>query len=566
MIDCCKWLGQVFSRWMWTVCWLAASLLLSASIVHAASSPKKISYNRDIRPLLANSCYTCHGPERSQRKAGLRLDDRNSAVREAIVPGRSAESPLFQRVSSSDPDEQMPPKGSKRPRLPPAAVAIIRQWIDEGARYEPHWAYVRPMKSPPPAVQNAAWANNSIDHFIAAAHEEQGLKPSPDADPRTLARRLRFDLTGLPPSPAEVDAFAADHSPAAYEKLVDRLLASPQFGERMAMYWLDVARYADSCGYHSDNERTVWLYRDYVVQAFNGNKPFDQFTKEQLAGDLLPGSTDEQKIASGYNRMLQTTEEGGAQAKEYTAKYAADRVRNMGVAWLASTTGCAQCHDHKFDPITQKDFYSLAAFFADVREVATGRQEQTLHAHGRAGGPAAATGCRDRGHPEGTASPSPACRSGASRRSWRNGSDPKAKPAPAEKSNPAQSRLVGLKRQKDELLQSIPTTLITVAVPPREVRLLRRGNWQDDSGPDHDPRRAGLPWQAGGQGPAAHAARPGPVAGFARESTDGPRAGQPAVEVALRTGHRANAGRFRHAGGHADASGTARLAGGGADG
>ena len=377
MIDCCRGLRPRLSRLMWMVCWLAASLLFSASLVHAALSPKKISYNREIRPLFANSCYTCHGPERAKRKAGLRLDDRNSAVREAIVPGRSAESPLLERISTSDADEQMPPQGSRRPRLPPAAVAIIRQWIDEGARYEPHWAYVRPTRSPPPAAQNAAWAINAIDCFIAAAHAEQGLKPSPDADPRTLARRLRFDLTGLPPSPVEVDAFTAEHSPAAYEKLVDRLLASPQFGERMAMYWLDVARYADSCGYHSDNERTVWLYRDYVVQAFNGNKPFDRFTTEQLAGDLLPGSTDEQKIASGYNRMLQTTEEGGAQAKEYTAKYAADRVRNMGVAWLGSTTGCAQCHDHKFDPITQKDFYSLAAFFADVREVATGRQEQT---------------------------------------------------------------------------------------------------------------------------------------------------------------------------------------------
>ena len=468
---------------MRTVCWLAASLLVSASIVNAASPPKKISYNRDIRPLLANSCYACHGPERGKRKAGLRLDDRDSAVREAIVPGKSAESPLLQRISTSDPDEQMPPKESKRPRLPSAAVAIIRQWIDEGARYEPHWAYVRPMRSRPPVAQNAAWANNSIDHFIAAVHEEQGLKPSPDANPRTLARRLRFDLTGLPPSPAEVDAFAADPSPAAYEKLVDRLLASPQFGERMAMYWLDVARYADSGGYHSDNERTVWLYRDYVVQAFNGNKPFDQFTKEQLAGDLLPGSTDEQKIASGYNRMLQTTEEGGAQAKEYTAKYAADRVRNMGVAWLASTTGCAQCHDHKFDPITQKDFYSLAAFFADVREVATGRQEQTPM-------PTAEQAARLRQldaeiaaiekelHP-----PLPRAVPAQAVESRSKGSDPKAKPAPTEQPNPAQSRLAGLKRQKDELVKSIPTTLITVAVPPREVRLLRRGNWQDDSGP-----------------------------------------------------------------------------------
>jgi hypothetical protein len=483
MIDCRKWLRKVFSRSMRTVCWLAASLLVSASIVNAASPPKKISYNRDIRPLLANSCYACHGPERGKRKAGLRLDDRDSAVREAIVPGKSAESPLLQRISTSDPDEQMPPKESKRPRLPSAAVAIIRQWIDEGARYEPHWAYVRPMRSRPPVAQNAAWANNSIDHFIAAVHEEQGLKPSPDANPRTLARRLRFDLTGLPPSPAEVDAFAADPSPAAYEKLVDRLLASPQFGERMAMYWLDVARYADSGGYHSDNERTVWLYRDYVVQAFNGNKPFDQFTKEQLAGDLLPGSTDEQKIASGYNRMLQTTEEGGAQAKEYTAKYAADRVRNMGVAWLGSTTGCSQCHDHKFDPITQKDFYSLAAFFADVREVATGRQEQTPM-------PTAEQAARLRQldaeiaaiekelHP-----PLPRAVPAQAVESRSKGSDPKAKPAPTEQPNPAQSRLAGLKRQKDELVKSIPTTLITVAVPPREVRLLRRGNWQDDSGP-----------------------------------------------------------------------------------
>jgi hypothetical protein len=471
---------------MWTVCWLAASLLLSASIVNAASSPKKISYNRDIRPLLANSCYACHGPERGKRKAGLRLDDRNSAVREAIVPGSSAESPLYQRVSTSDPDEQMPPKESKRPRLPPAAVAIIRQWIDEGARYEPHWAYVRPMRSRPPVVQNAAWANNSIDQFIAAAHEEQGLKPSPDANPRTLARRLRFDLTGLLPSPAEVDAFAADHSSAAYEKLVDRLLASPQFGERMAVYWLDVARYADSGGYHSDNERTVWLYRDYVVQAFNENKPFDQFTKEQLAGDLLPGSTDEQKIASGYNRMLQTTEEGGAQAKEYTAKYAADRVRNMGVAWLGSTTGCAQCHDHKFDPITQKDFYSFAAFFADVREVATGRQEQTPM-------PTAEQAARLRQLDAEIAAiekelrPPPRAVPARSGEGRSEGSDPKVKPAPAEKPNPAQSRLADLKRQKDELVKSILTTLITVAVPPREVRLLRRGNWHDDSGPVMTP-------------------------------------------------------------------------------
>ncbi len=303
-------------------------------------------------------------------------------------------------------------------------------------------------------------------------------------------RRLRFDLTGLPPSPAEVDAFVADHSPAAYETLVDRLLASPQFGERMAVYWLDVVRYADSGGYHSDNERTVWLYRDYVIRAFNGNKPFDRFTIEQLAGDLLPGAADEQRIASGYNRLLQTTEEGGAQPKEYTAKYAADRVRNTGVAWLGSTLGCAQCHDHKFDPFTQKDFYSFAAFFADVREVAVGRQEQTPRAHARTG--------RRELTASSTLSIAPLREDRSTRRrpGW-----------PMHR-----GKLADLKRQRDELNQTIPTTLITVAVPPREVRILPRGNWQDDSGdvvlpgrprdPSADWRRrtaarAGSTWPAG---------------------------------------------------------------------
>lgn len=473
---------------------MAAASSLSASIVNAAPPPKKISYNRDIRPLFANYCYACHGPDRGKRKADLRLDVRDSAVREAIVPGSSATSLLVEKISTSDPDEQMPPRESKRPRLPATAVALIRRWIDEGAKYELHWAYVRPIKPRPPVAENAAWANNPIDHFIAAVHEEQGLKPSPDADPRTLARRLCFDLTGLPPSPAEMDALVADHSPAAYEKLVDRLLISPQFGERMAVYWLDVARYADSGGYHSDNERTVWMYRDYVVHAFNNNKSFDQFTKEQIAGDLLPHSTDGQKIASGYNRLLQTTEEGGAQAKEYTAKYAADRVRNMGVAWLGSTTGCAQCHDHKFDPFTQKDFYSLAAFFADVREVATGRQEQTPM-------PTAAQAARLQQldaeiaaiekqlySPRSRAVPA---RSGEGR--GESGKpDPKAKPAAKEKPDPLQTKLVDLKRQKDELVKSCPTTLITVSVPPREVRLLRRGNWQDDSGPIMTPAVPGF--------------------------------------------------------------------------
>ena len=283
---------------------------------------------------------------------------------------------------------------------------------------------------------------------------QQDLQPSPDADPHTLLRRLRFDLTGLPPSLEETDAFAADHSPAAYERAVDRLLASPQFGERMAMYWLDVVRYADSGGYHSDNERSVWLFRDYVVQAFNDNRPFDRFTIEQLAGDLLPGAAREQKIASGYNRLLQTTEEGGAQAKEYTAKYAADRVRNTAAAWLGSTMACCQCHDHKYDPFTMKDFYSFGAFFADVREEPISRQEQT---------------------------PMPTPEQEARLKQL------DAEIALLAKQKPAAKKVEELKRQKAQLQAEIPTTLITQAVPPRTMRILPRGNWQDDSGPVVEP-------------------------------------------------------------------------------
>ena len=424
------------------------------------STAPPLGYSRDIRPILAQSCFTCHGPDAGQRKADLRLDLRASAVKEVIVPGKAAESPLLQRVSSNDPDEQMPPPQSKRGRLPPAAVAKIRRWIEAGAKYEPHWAYIPPTRPPLPmnAETNAAtcavWARNPIDYFIAAGHVAQNLRPSPDADPRTLLRRLRFDLTGLPPSLAETDAFAADHSPPAYERAVDRLLASPQFGERMAMYWLDVVRYADSGGYHSDNERYVWLFRDYVVQAFNENKPFDRFTEEQLAGDLLPGAARQQKIASGYNRLLQTTEEGGAQAKEYTAKYVADRVRNTAEAWLGSTMACCQCHDHKYDPFTIKDFYSFGAFFADVREEPVGRQEQT---------------------------PMPAPEQEARLKQL------DADIAALAKQKSAAKRVDELKRQKAQLQAEIPTTLITQAVPPRQVRMLPRGNWQDDSGPVVEP-------------------------------------------------------------------------------
>ncbi|HEV3342411.1 MAG TPA: PSD1 and planctomycete cytochrome C domain-containing protein [Pirellulales bacterium] len=343
---------------------------------HAVDAPP-VNYSQQIKPILAGRCYACHGPDAAQRKADLELHVRDKAIREAIVPGKADASPLIERITSPNPDEHMPPPDSKKLPLTSEEIELVKRWINEGAPFDAHWAYVKPQRPPLPAVKNASWVRNEIDAFVASRLEEHGLSAAAEADRRTLIRRLSFDLLGLPPKPAEVDAFVADPRSDAYELLVDRLLSSPHYGERMAQYWLDVVRYADSGGYHSDNDRFVWLYRDYVIQAFNDNKRFDQFTIEQIAGDLLPGATREQRIASGYNRLLQTTEEGGAQPKEYAAKYSADRVRNTAAAWLGATMGCSECHDHKFDPYTTRDFYRFAAFFADVNEKAVGRQDQT---------------------------------------------------------------------------------------------------------------------------------------------------------------------------------------------
>jgi hypothetical protein len=358
---------------------LLAVLLTVAMVATTQAAPPagKINFNRDIKPLLTHRCFTCHGPDEAERKADLRLDLRDEALKSAIKPGDARGSEVYQRIVSTDPDLMMPPPTAKKPLFKPEEAELIRRWIDEGAQYDAHWAYVPVTRPPAPAVQDQAWPRGDIDRFLLAAQETQGLGPSPDADRRTLLRRLSFDLTGLPPKPAELEAFVQDTSPQAYEKVVDRLLASPHFGERMALYWLDVVRFADTAGYHSDNHRDLAPYRDYVIQAFNDNKRFDQFTREQLAGDLLPGATTEQRIASGLNRLLQTTEEGGAQPKEYTAKYVADRVRNTASIFLASTMGCSECHNHKFDPFTARDFYSMGAFFADVSEKAVGRQDQT---------------------------------------------------------------------------------------------------------------------------------------------------------------------------------------------
>jgi hypothetical protein len=341
-----------------------------------AQSPRVIEFNRHIRPILSDNCFACHGFDKNQRKADLRLDLEEGAFAArdgdpVLVRGKPAESALFQRITRTKAGRMPPPKTGKS--LTPRQIELIRLWIEQGAKYEKHWSLIPPKRPAVPRPKGTT-PRGAIDAFVRQGLEERGLKPSPPADRRTLARRLSFDLLGLPPAPEVVDAFVSDPAPLAYEKLVDRLLASKHYGERLAIYWLDVVRFADTNGIHGDNHREIAPYRDYVIDAFNDNKPFDRFVTEQLAGDLLPGATSEQKVASGFNRLLMTTREGGAQPKEYLAKYSADRVRNTASIFLGVTLGCAECHDHKFDPLTQKDFYSFAAFFADLQEVAVGAQ------------------------------------------------------------------------------------------------------------------------------------------------------------------------------------------------
>jgi len=354
----------------------AIAITLAAPI-----SLRAVDFNRDVRPILSNKCFACHGPDEHERKADLRLDTREGAFADlggyfALVPGKPEESEAFWRITAEDESELMPPPDIHKP-LTDAEIATIREWIESGADYEVHWAY-QPLEEPEIPSLADPFVRNPVDAFLLAAMREQGLEPSPEADRITLARRLHLDLTGLPPDPDTVQAFQADDSPQAYENLVSSLLDSRHYGERMAVFWLDLVRYADTIGYHSDNPREVSAYRDYVIRAFNRNLPFDQFTIEQLAGDLLPNPTTGQLVASGYNLLLQTTQEGGAQAKEYRAIYAADRVRNVSGVWLGSTMGCAQCHDHKYDPFSMKDFYSMAAFFADLDERAVGRRQPNL--------------------------------------------------------------------------------------------------------------------------------------------------------------------------------------------
>jgi hypothetical protein len=351
-----------------------------------AAGEEPIRFNRDIRPILSDNCFYCHGPDKNKREAELRLDSHEGlhgtgGQPGALIPGKPDDSPMLHRILSTDPDEQMPPPETGK-SLTPEQVALIRRWIAEGADFQGHWAFLPrdlsvtdPADATPPsdAERNEQQAVDRqmtarIDALVAQGLQSKKLSPAPEADRVTLLRRLHFDLTGLPPSEAEVEAFVNDTSPDAYASLVDRLLASPHYGERMAMWWLDLVRYADTVGYHGDQEMSVSPFRDYVIASFNANKPFDQFTIEQLAGDLLPDATREQRIASGYNRLGMMSAEGGVQDKEYLAKYMSERVRNATGTWLGITLGCAECHDHKFDPFSAKDFYRFGAFFADIKE------------------------------------------------------------------------------------------------------------------------------------------------------------------------------------------------------
>ena len=341
--------------------------------ISLASQAAEIDFNRDVRPILSENCFACHGPDKGKRKSGLRLDTKEGAYgsgksgKTAIVPGDAAKSEMIARIVSKDDEESMPPPEQHK-KVTPEQLATLKQWIANGAFFDKHWALKKVQGAPVPEVKDSSWPKNEIDRFILARLEKEGLKPSPEEGKERLIRRATLDLTGLPPSVAEVDAFVNDKAPEAFEKVVDRLLASPHFGERLAVPWLDLARFADTSGYHNDSLREMWLWRDWVVSAFNQNKPFNDFTVEQLAGDLLPNATVEQKVATGFNRNVMTSDEGGIIPAEYLNLYVIDRVNTTGITWLGMTVGCAQCHDHKYDPLTQRDYYRLYSFFYNVPE------------------------------------------------------------------------------------------------------------------------------------------------------------------------------------------------------
>jgi len=339
--------------------------------------PEKVSYNFNIRPIFSDKCYKCHGPDAGHREASLRLDIADSAYSPlkvkkgayAIVPGKPDQSELLRRISSSDITYMMPPPDAHLGMLNDYEKKIIKKWIEQGAKYEKHWAFLVPTKASLPTVSNKSWPKNEIDYFILRRMDQEGLSPNEQADKERLLKRISLDITGLPPSLDMLDKFLSDNSENAYEKLVDQLLRTDQYGEKMAVHWLDVARYADSYGYQDDNIRTQWPWRDWVIHAFNNNLPYDQFVTWQIAGDMLPNATKEQILATAFFRNHKYTEEGGVVPEEYRIEYLIDKTKTFGKGILGVTIECAQCHDHKFDPFKQKDYYSLLAFFNNTKEI-----------------------------------------------------------------------------------------------------------------------------------------------------------------------------------------------------
>lgn len=443
--------------------------------------PETVEFNRDVRPILAEKCFACHGPDAKAREASLRLDTEAGAKKEredyehpAVVPGQPGQSALIQRITHSDPEKRMPPptmnqEGSGGKELTDREIALLRKWVKQGARWEKWWAYTEVERPDVPGGEatGPAEARNPIDSFVLTRLNEKGLSSTPAADRATLLRRLSLDLTGIPPSVDEVRAFVRDARPEAYDRKVDSLLASRHFGERMAIWWLDLVRYAETDGFHSDLHRDVSPFRDYVVRAFNENKPFDQFTREQIAGDLLPSATREQEVAASYNRLGQATKEGGSQPEEYLFKYAVDRVTTISNAWLASSMQCAQCHDHKYDPFTQEDFYSMAAFFGDVKERGMYPNENQLPPERSLLSRAEADSLRQLNkkiaHLEGDVE--------RALRFDRPVSDAK------------KDRLKELRDERGAFLERNQEVVQTTSVESRVMRLHPRGDWRHDSGP-----------------------------------------------------------------------------------
>ena len=440
---------------------------LAISLVHAAIplSAEPVDFNRDIRPILSDNCFQCHGPDAETREADLRLDVEDSAKADlggyaVVVSGDADASELMRRVTSNDESERMPPVELGK-HLSEDQIELLRQWIAEGAVWMPAWSYVPPRKWDLPPVVDQQWDRNWIDRFILARLEAKGFSPAKEADAVTLVRRLSFDLTGLPPSPDLVARFVANPSDAVYSDVVDELLATPHFGERLAMYWLDLVRFADTVGYHGDQTHNIWPYRDYVIHALNDNMPFDQFTREQLAGDLLLDPDIDQIIATGYNRLLQTSHEGGVQLKEYRAMYMADRVRNVSQVWMGATFGCAQCHDHKYDPYTTHDFYALGAFFADVDDEDHLRERESV-----------GNTLPTKRYPELEV---------LSIYQRERLTQIEEQLASAKRLGDT-AAVAQLAKLRDEIAENKARTMVVEPAEPRVVRVLPRGNWLDETG------------------------------------------------------------------------------------